>query len=78
MPVEDRIEKVFAEIGIDKDELRPEATLKSGLGIDSTEMVELMVALEKEFSAKIPDGVINGGITVREIIGYFLAAAERP
>jgi acyl carrier protein len=77
MPVEDRIEKVFAEIGIDRKELRPEATLKSGLGIDSTEMVELMVALEKEFSAKIPDGVINGGCTVREIIDYFLSAADR-
>jgi acyl carrier protein len=78
MPVEERIEKVFAEIGIGKDELRPEATLKSGLGIDSTEMVELMVALEKEFSSKIPDGVINGGITVREIIDYFLTEADRP
>jgi acyl carrier protein len=77
MPVEDRIEKVFAEIGIDKKELSPEATLKSGLGIDSTEMVELIVALEKEFSSKIPDGVINGGVTVGEIIDYFLSAADR-
>lgn len=78
MPVEERIEKVFAEIGIDKNELHPEATLKSSLGIDSTEMVELMVALEKEFSIKIPDGVINGGISVREIIDYFLNVAGKP
>ncbi len=78
MPVEERIEKVFGEIGIDKSELRPEATLKTGLGVDSTEMVELLVALEKEFSVKIPDGAINGGSTVRGIIEYFSNEAARP
>ncbi len=77
MPVEEKIERVFGEIGIDKSELRPEAELKAGLGIDSTEMVELLVALEKEFSVKIPDGAINGGSTVREIIKYFSNAAAR-
>ncbi len=78
MPVEDKIEKVFGEIGIDRSELRPEAALKTGLGVDSTEMVELLVALEKEFSVRIPDGAINGGSTVREIIEYFSNAAARP
>ena len=77
MTVEERIEKVFEEIGIDKAELCPESTLKSDLGIDSTEMVELMVALEKEFSVKIPNGMIYGGSTVGEIIDYFLTVAAR-
>ncbi len=77
MTVEERIEKVFEEMGIDKAELIPEVTLKSDLGIDSTEMVELMVALEKEFSAKIPNGLIDGECTVREIIDYFLTVAAR-
>ncbi len=77
MPVEERIEKIFEEIGIDKNELRPEAELKTGLGVDSTEMVELLVALEKEFSIKIPDGAINGGSTVSEIIEYLSNGAAR-
>ncbi len=78
MPVEERIERVFGEIGIDKRELRPDSSLKAGLGVDSTEMVELLVALEKEFSVKIPDGAINGGTTVREIIEYLSNAAAKP
>ncbi|MHB8173198.1 MAG: acyl carrier protein [Nitrospirota bacterium] len=78
MLVEDRVAKVFEEIGIDKNELHPEAVLKTGLGVDSTEMVELLIALEKEFSIKIPDGAINGGSTIREIMKYFSTGAARP
>jgi acyl carrier protein len=30
-----------------------------------------MVALEKEFGLKVPDGIIRGDSTVNEIVHYF-------
>jgi len=71
MSIEDRVYKVFVDgIGLDMDELSPEACLKDDLGIDSTEMVEVVVALEKEFGARIPDGVVQGASTIRDIVHY--------
>lgn len=72
MSIEDRVNRVLIDgIGFEPGELRPDASLKDDLGIDSTEMVEVIVALEKEFGAKIPDGVIQGESTIRELVHYF-------
>jgi acyl carrier protein len=71
MSVEERVSRVFVDgIGLEPSEVTPAAALKQDLGIDSTELVELMVALEKEFGLKVPDGVIRGDSTVNEIIHY--------
>lgn len=71
MSIEDRVNRVFVDgIGMEPNELKPEASLKDDLGIDSTEMVEVVVALEKEFDTKIPDGVITAGCTVRDVVNY--------
>ena len=72
MSVEERVSKVFVDgIGLEPGEVLLDASLKEDLGIDSTEMVEVMVALEKEFALKIPDGVIGGNSTVKDIVEFF-------
>jgi len=72
MSVEERVSRVFVDgIGLEPTEVTPAAALKQDLGIDSTELVELMVALEKEFGLKVPDGIIRGDSTVNEIVHYF-------
>ena len=72
MSVEERVSRVLVEgIGIDPGEVMPDAGLKSKLGIDSTEMVEVLVALEKEFGLKVPDGIIGNDSTVRDLVNYF-------
>jgi len=72
MSVEERVSRVFVDgIGLEPAEVTPAAALKQDLGIDSTELVEVMVALEKEFGLKVPDGVIRGDSTVNEIVHYF-------
>ena len=72
MSVEERVSRVFVDgIGLGPNEVTPAAALKQDLGIDSTELVELMVALEKEFGMKVPDGIIRGDSTVNEIVHYF-------
>lgn len=71
MSVEERVSRVFVDgIGLEATEVTPAAALKQDLGIDSTELVEVLVALEKEFGMKVPDGVIRGDSTVNEIIHY--------
>ncbi len=72
MSIEERVSRVLINnIGIEPREVVPGARLKEDLGVDSTEMVEVMAAMEKEFGVKIPDGVINGGNTVKELVNYF-------
>jgi acyl carrier protein len=72
MSVEERVSRVFVDgIGLEATEVTPAAALKQDLGIDSTELVEVMVALEKEFGLKVPDGIIRGDSTVNEIVHYF-------
>ena len=72
MSIQERVCRVLVDgIGLELDETVPEANLKSDLGIDSTEMVEVVVALEKEFGMKIPDGVIDGSSTINDLVDYF-------
>ena len=72
MSVEERVSRVLVDdVGLEPGEIVPEAVLKQNLGIDSTEMVEITVALEKEFGLKLPDGVISGESTIKDIVNYF-------
>jgi acyl carrier protein len=72
MSIEERVGRVFVDgIGLEPHEVVPEACLKEDLGIDSTEMVEVIVALEKEFGLKIPDGVFHGDSKVKDLVNYF-------
>lgn len=44
---------------LEPDEVTDEADLRRDLEMDSTEVVELVVALEQEFNIKITDGEIT-------------------
>jgi acyl carrier protein len=56
MAVEDRIKKIIAEqLGVDEDEVVPEASFVDDLGADSLDTVELVMAFEEEFDIEIPD-----------------------
>ncbi len=49
-------------------EVVPSDNLELDLGLDSMERVELLVALEKELGAKVPDSVVSEVYTVRELV----------
>ena len=56
MAVEERIKKIIAEqLGVEEDELVPDAKFVEDLGADSLDTVELVMALEEEFEIEIPD-----------------------
>ena len=52
----DRIGKIIVEqLGVNEDQVKPEAKFIEDLGADSLDTVELVMALEEEFGTEIPD-----------------------
>ena len=52
----DRIGKIIVEqLGVNEDQVKPEAKFVEDLGADSLDIVELVMALEEEFGTEIPD-----------------------
>lgn len=43
-------------LGVDEDEVTPEATLQGDLGAESIDFLDIVFRLEKEFGFKIPKG----------------------
>ena len=55
-PIADRISKIIVEqLGVNEDQVKPEAKFIEDLGADSLDTVELVMALEEEFGTEIPD-----------------------
>lgn len=67
MSVYDRVKKIFLKLGIKESEVLPDASLTGTLGFDSTELVELVVSIEKEFGIKVPDNCIGRLNTIQDI-----------
>ena len=56
MEVEEKIKKIISEqLGVEEEEVVPEAKFVDDLGADSLDTVELVMALEEEFGIEIPD-----------------------
>lgn len=61
MPSRDEIfekvrETLVDALGVDDDEVTPEATLNGDLGAESIDFLDIVFRLEKNFSVKIPRG----------------------
>ena len=55
-PPADRNKKIIVEqLGVNEDQVKPEAKFIEDLGADSLDTVELVMALEEEFGTEIPD-----------------------
>ncbi len=71
MAVEDRIKKIIAEqLGVEEEEVVPEASFVQDLGADSLDTVELVMALEEEFDIEIPDEEAEKMQKVSQVIDY--------
>lgn len=52
----DKIKAIIVEqLGVDEADVKVEASFVDDLGADSLDIVELVMALEEEFSLEIPD-----------------------
>ncbi len=69
--VEDRVKKIIGEqLGVEEDEVTPEASFVEDLGADSLDTVELVMALEEEFGIEIPDEDAEKILTVGKALDY--------
>jgi acyl carrier protein len=68
---EDRAKEIIAKsLGIEASQLTPEAKFVEDLGADSLGVVELVMALEEEFSVDIPDEDADKLKTVGDAMNY--------
>ena len=52
----DRLKKIVIEqLGVDEEEVKPEASFVDDLNADSLDLVELIMSLEEEFGTEISD-----------------------
>lgn len=61
---------IVDKLGVDENEVTPEANFTTDLGADSLDTVELIMELEKEFSISIPDDQSAKIQTVGDAISY--------
>ncbi|MGH3866935.1 MAG: acyl carrier protein [Pseudonocardiaceae bacterium] len=67
MIIRDQIVMVMSGLGFQVGELADEATLRD-LGIDSTELIEILIALEKHFSISIDSETLGAFTNVGDLV----------
>ncbi len=72
--IADRVKAIIVDkLGVDENEVKPEASFTTALGADSLDTVELILEFEKEFGIKIPDDQAEKISTVGDAISYIEA-----
>lgn len=61
---------VAETLGVEEDEVVPEASFEDDLNVDHQELVELMMAIEEKFDVKIPDDEMATLTTIGDAVDY--------
>ncbi|MFA6282282.1 MAG: acyl carrier protein [Candidatus Omnitrophota bacterium] len=78
MSVEEKVKEIIAEqLGVKKEEIKPESSFIDDLGADSLDTAEVVMALEEEFGTEIPDEDAEKITTVGEAIKYIETKAKK-
>jgi acyl carrier protein len=68
---ETRVRDIIVDLlGVDEDQVTPEARFREDLEADSLDLVELIMAFEEEFDGEISDEEAQKITTVGEAISY--------
>lgn len=69
--LEEKVKQIIVDqLGVDADEVTPQAKFVEDLGADSLDTVELVMALEEEFGIEIPDEDAEKIVTVKDAADY--------
>jgi acyl carrier protein len=69
--VEKRVLEIIVEqLGVSEEEVTMEASFIDDLGADSLDLVELIMAMEEEFSLEISDEDAEKIQTVQDVVNY--------
>jgi acyl carrier protein len=75
--VEERVKQIIVEqLGVDEGEVTASASFVDGLGADSLDTVELVMAFEEAFDLEIPDEQAEKIRTVKDAVDYINAHAK--
>jgi acyl carrier protein len=67
---EEICELVASRLGLDREEVVPDARILEDLGADSLDVVELVMALEERFDLVVPDEDVEGLLTIGDVAAY--------
>ena len=71
MAVEEKVKSIIVEqLGVDANEVTPEASFVDDLGADSLDTVELVMAFEEDFNIEIPDEAAEKIQKVKDAVDY--------
>ncbi|AHF97145.1 MAG: acyl carrier protein [Desulfurella sp.] len=69
--IADQVKEIIKEqLGVEEEEIKPEAKFIEDLGADSLDTVELVMAMEEKFGIEIPDSDAEKILTVQDAINY--------
>jgi acyl carrier protein len=72
-----KVRTIFSEkLGLEQSAMIPSASFTNDLGLDSLDVIETFMALEKEFGIKISDEDAEKLTTVGSVIDYVTAHAH--
>jgi acyl carrier protein len=70
-PIEEKVKDIIVEqLGVNPEQVTPQASFIEDLGADSLDTVELVMALEEHFDIQIPDEDAEKIVTVGDAIQY--------
>jgi len=70
------VEIISQNLDVKRDEITPASSFVQDLNADSLDIVELVMAIEKEFDLSIPDDEAEKIRTVQDAIDYIVANAS--
>lgn len=71
MDIKEKVKKIVVDqLGVDEDQVTPEASFTGELGADSLDVVEMVMAFETEFGIEIPDDDAEKITNIKEAVAY--------
>ena len=73
-PIEEKVKDIIVEqLGVNPEQVTPQASFIEDLGADSLDIVELVMAFEEEFGCEIPDDAAEKIVTVKDAVSFIEA-----